>query len=140
MARARCNNCGYPYAVSCRGCPNCGVSFSCSDGCFVTSAVVSHLGHADDCEELQAFRAFRDSYMMGAPDREADVDLYYRVAPAIVARIDASSDRDALYARLWEEHLAPSYDAIRSGNYHKARTVYTGMMQQLMSRYLSWGE
>ena len=138
MARATCSNCGYPYAVSCQGCPNCGASLSC--GCFVTSAVVSHLGRTDDCEELQAFRAFRDSYMIGAPDREADVDLYYHVAPAIVALIDASSARDALYASLWDEHLAPSYDAIRSGNYPEARTLYTRMMQQLISRYLSRGE
>ena len=32
--------------------------------CFITTAVCQELGKPDDCEELTAFRAFRDGYLL----------------------------------------------------------------------------
>jgi hypothetical protein len=49
MAQITCSNCGYPYAIKCSHCPNCGAQFECNDfsliGClfwiFVIGAIAS---------------------------------------------------------------------------------------------------
>ena len=67
--------------------------------CFITTAVCQELGKPDDCEELTAFRAFRDGYLRSRPDGEALIREYYNIAPGIVTCINTCSDRHASYAR-----------------------------------------
>ena len=63
--------------------------------CFITTAVCQELGKPDDCEELTAFRAFRDGYLRSQPDGEALIREYYNIAPGIVTCINTCSDRHA---------------------------------------------
>ena len=76
---------------------------SSSSGCFLTSACVDYMGKADDCEELTALRAFRDSYMTSFEAGKALVEEYYRIAPAIVEKINQSNKKAEYYAYIYEE-------------------------------------
>ena len=73
-----------------------------SDGCFLTSACVKHLGKADNCEELETLRQFRDGYMAKTNDGLRLIKEYYATAPQIVTEIDKSSNKahyyDGIYA------------------------------------------
>jgi hypothetical protein len=51
-------------------------------GCFLTTACCEYKGLPDDCEELTILRQFRDTFV----PREL-IDIYYKIAPAIVERI-----------------------------------------------------
>jgi len=68
-------------------------------GCFLTTACVEHKGLADDCYELQALRAMRDTIVTWSDDMKALVEEYYRIAPVIVSRINAEADS----ADIWED-------------------------------------
>ena len=81
-----------------------GSSSSSSGGCFLTSACVKYLGKSDDCTELQTLRKFRDEYMAKTEDGLRLVKEYYAIAPQIVEKIDASSNKacyyDGIYATI----------------------------------------
>ncbi|HEY6877405.1 MAG TPA: hypothetical protein VI299_05270 [Polyangiales bacterium] len=87
--------------------------------CFLTTATVHALGLADDCEPLTLARMLRDEQMTSDRDRAA-VDLYYKVAPAIVAR---SSEHEWL--AFWEEHMREITALLRAGEYELAKDLYT---------------
>lgn len=53
------------------------------DGCFLTTAACDHIGLADDCWEL---RRFRDTWLRPRAEGEAEVQLYYDLAPKILER------------------------------------------------------
>ena len=78
--------------------------------CFITTAVCQELGKPDDCEELTAFRAFRDGYPRSPPDGEALIREYYNIAPGIVTCINTCSDRHASYERMKNTTLASNED------------------------------
>lgn len=65
--------------------------------CFLTSACVSYLGKADDCAELTALRKFRDTYMISTEKGSELVEEYYKIAPKIVEKIDASDKKELYY-------------------------------------------
>lgn len=71
--------------------------FKPAENCFLTSACVGYMGKPDDCEELTVLRAFRDGYMSKTEEGKALVEEYYRIAPEIVKKIDASPERDKYY-------------------------------------------
>ena len=104
--------------------------------CFITTAVCRSLGRQDDCEELNTFRAFRDSYMMQTPERAEDVRHYYEIAPAIVEAIDARSDAEEIYRQIWEEDLSVCFAAIREGRYDEAHRRYREMTERLEQTYV----
>ena len=56
--------------------------------CFITTAVCEELGKPDDCEELTAFRAFRDGYLRACPDGETKAVFSERVCRAFAALVD----------------------------------------------------
>lgn len=68
-----------------------------SGGCYMTTACCAHRGLPDDCRELTAMRRLRDGHLRLTEAGRRMIDDYYRTAPAILARIDASERRDALY-------------------------------------------
>lgn len=72
------------------------------EGCFLTSACTEFLGKPDDCEELTKLRAFRDNYMKSSEYGKNLVEEYYRVAPEIVDKINASEDKNKYYSELYQ--------------------------------------
>lgn len=95
-----------------------------SGGCYITTAVTQALGEADDGPTLTAFRWFRDNVMAKRQDWKAAIAEYYRVAPAIAAKI---SDPKAVY----EKWLSPALRAISAGQYELAFALYRGMVRRL---------
>jgi hypothetical protein len=56
--------------------------------CFLTTATCRALGKGDDCEELLAFKAFRDEWLILQEDGESLIKQYYQIAPDIVENIE----------------------------------------------------
>ena len=111
-----------------------GSSGSSSDGCFLTSACVNHLGKSDDCEELTTLRAFRDNYMKTTPQGQALVKEYYAVAPQIVANIDKSADSDSTYDYIYGV-ITDCIALIKGGDNQGAQNRYCDMVNTLKTKF-----
>lgn len=77
-------------------------SGSGSSGCFLTSACCDYKGLADDCEELQIMRNFRDTQLQNTAIGRELIQMYYRTAPEIVKRINSKESRDEIYQQIYE--------------------------------------
>lgn len=77
-------------------------SSSDSSGCFLTSACCDYKGLPDDCEELQILRNFRDSQLQNTIVGRELIQMYYRVAPEIVDKINARDNRSEIYQQIYE--------------------------------------
>lgn len=75
-------------------------------GCFLTTACCQHKGLPDDCDELTALRAFRDTYLMSTATGKALVGEYYRIAPGIVEKLSHHPSPDAIYADIYSTILS----------------------------------
>ena len=105
--------------------------------CFITTAVCEEEGKPDDCEELTAFRAFRDGYLKSCPDGEALIREYYDIAPGIVTCINLGSERRETYRAIRETWLAPCYEALQNGRLAQCKDRYVDMVRTLEHRFLS---
>lgn len=106
---------------------------SSNSGCYLTSACVSYLGKADDCEELTKLRAFRDNYMKKSDKYSALVDEYYKVAPEIVKKIDESDKRDEYYSYIYDE-VCRCIEFIDGDKKEEAVAEYKKMTEYLMGK------
>lgn len=91
---------------------NASAAASNSGGCFITGAVCEGLGLPDDCTELRALRAFRDTYMQETAERRAMVQDYYAIAPGIVAKLANDPDKMLFFERARNEYILPAVRAI----------------------------
>ena len=105
--------------------------------CFITTAICEFEGKSDDCEELTAFRSFRDGYLLSCPDGANLIQKYYDIAPGIVLHIDLSSDREAIYQDLRQRYLHPCFEDIQNGRPAQCKKRYTDMVLSLEKQYLS---
>ena len=105
--------------------------------CFITTAVCEEFGKPDDCEELTAFRAFRDGYLMSCPDGPALIEEYYDIAPGIVTCIDHCGDRTERYTAIRDQYLAPCYADLQAGRMESCKLRYIQMVRDLQKQYLS---
>lgn len=104
--------------------------------CFITTAVCREEGKPDDCDELNAFRAFRDGYLANCSDGPALIREYYETAPGIVVGLELCGGPDA-YREVRETWLEPCYQDIKEGREAQCKKRYTEMVQTLAKRYLS---
>lgn len=102
-----------------------------SSGCFITSAVCTYLQKPDDCYELTAFRDFRDNWLKKQPDGKSLIEEYYRIAPAIVRKIEVSGERDRIYKRIWTQYLLPCLTYIEKGEFLKCKETYSSMVNNI---------
>lgn len=101
-------------------------------GCFLTTAVVSMRGEADDGPTLSVLRAFRDRWLAGTAEGRAMIEQYYAIAPRIVAAIPAGNPE-------WDwiaDRVDAARDAITAGQYDLAFAVYAAMVRTLERRWL----
>ena len=103
--------------------------------CFLTTATCVSLGLGDDCADLRDLRRFRDQVLARMPGGPAEIEAYYRLAPRLVAAIDASADPRRTYRALYAEWIAPAVVAIRAGANQQAYDRYRRMVEMLMARY-----
>lgn len=104
--------------------------------CFVTTAVCLTMGKPDDCEELTVMRKFRDDWLRHRPGGAEQIEEYYKIAPGIVKKIDAESNRKAIYEGIYWEYIVPCVDNAEKGNYSVTRRVYTDMLDRLKHQYV----
>ena len=107
-----------------------------TSGCFITTACCIHRGLADDCELLTVIRRFRDEWLLEQTDGKKLVKEYYRIAPAIVAAVNESENRDEEYEKIYQE-LIRIKDMIEKSEYEKARNRYCRMTLFLKLKYAS---
>jgi hypothetical protein len=102
--------------------------------CYITSAVCDSMDKPDDCYELTAFRAFRDTYMRGTPERLKLISQYYELAPVIVTYINYCTDRKAYYDMLWNKYLSRCLKAIEAKKYDICEKYYIKMVNDLRKK------
>lgn len=103
--------------------------------CFITTATCRYDGKPDDCEELTAFRSFRDGWLTAHGGKQ-DIETYYEIAPAIVTMIDYCDRPAQCYEEIRERWLRPCMKAIRENREPDCRRIYTEMVRTLQKRYL----
>lgn len=104
--------------------------------CFITTAVCETLGRPDNCYELQAFRSFRDNYLMFQPGGPEQIHEYYLIAPMIVRAINNSPERSRIYKSIWEKYLSQCLSLYEHNDYEQCRKAYTEMVEKLREKWL----
>ncbi len=102
-------------------------------GCFLTTATVQCLGLSDDCFELSSLRALRDRYLLATPQGRRRVAAYYRLAPAIVRRVEARPDARRIWLGLYWRHILPAAVAAKVGANRLAMRIYLGMIRRVQA-------
>ena len=103
--------------------------------CYITTAACQYRGMEDDCEELNLLRAYRDTYMMSAPQGAQMIHDYYDVAPSIIKHINRRSDCRVIYDDLWERFIDPCITDIREGQLQECLETYTEMVLEMKDKY-----
>ena len=99
--------------------------------CFITTAVCTALGAADDGPELTLAREFRASFMQQTASRRSDVAAYDVVAPPIVWGVSALPNAEAVWRCVWEDYLAGIKELIELGEGEAAHQRYRQMVLDL---------
>ncbi|WP_295794660.1 CFI-box-CTERM domain-containing protein [Mucilaginibacter sp.] len=114
-----------------------GGSDDSSSDCFITTATLMSIGKSDPCEELNAFREFRDKWLLNKTDGQLLVSEYYKIAPRIVAAINALPDCGKIYNDLWKTDIEPCLGMIRKKHFNKAKSAYINAVAMLKLKYLT---
>lgn len=105
--------------------------------CFITTAVCRSLEKGDSCEELEAFRGFRDNWLALSDEGPEKICEYYLYAPMIVEAIDRSGQGQKEYRKIWEDHLLPCLGSLRAGENRCCAERYEDMMLELERKWLN---
>lgn len=106
---------------------------STSSNCFLTSACCEYKGLADDCDELKTLRHFRDTYLKEQSYGQELIELYYRDAPQIVEAINASAEKDRIYADIYEK-IFEIVALLDKNEFEAATILYMLMVYKLKSQ------
>ncbi len=98
-------------------------------GCFITTACLRARGAKE--HELDEFRAFRDGWLSNTPDGRTLIELYYKIAPSIVEKIEQSVMRGILWNHIYQRWVSKVLTAIRLGNRGSALSLYGDMIRAL---------
>lgn len=101
-------------------------------GCFLTTAVTSMRGEADDGPTLTVLRQFRDGWLAGTEEGRALIAEYYVLAPGIVSAIPEGHAEWSWIA----DEVDAARAAILAGLNAEAVEIYAGMLRQLQRRWL----
>ncbi len=104
--------------------------------CYITTAVCRNLHMAEDCEELQLIKAFRDDVLSATEEGKALVEEYYDIAPTLVKRIAKDAAAQEKYVWLWNTYLAPCVAFIKAGNQEACKEKYCSMVEELKKEYV----
>jgi tetratricopeptide (TPR) repeat protein len=105
-------------------------------GCFITTAVCESFSKPDDCYELTAFRNFRNNWLALQPGGKELIARYYRIAPAIVAAIDTTPEKNAIYRGIWDTYLSECLRLIEDGKFEVCGQKYTEMVKNLEKEWI----
>lgn len=102
-----------------------------SGGCFITTATLKTLGVEDDDHELEAFRSYRDNWLLSQSDGESIIQEYYAIAPSIVEGINKQSDSFDIYKGIWDQYLSNCLSDIKNQHYEACKETYMRMIKDL---------
>ena len=108
---------------------------STDDDCFITTATCKSEGKPDDCDELTAFRRYRDETLSQTDEGKALIEEYYRIAPAIVERISQEDNAEEIYSYLYSEYIMPGYKLLQLGLGDEAKKLYAKGVIMLANKY-----
>ena len=100
--------------------------------CFLTTAVISMRGEADEGPTLTTLRRFRDGWLAETEDGRALIAEYNILAPRIVSAIPEGHADWSWIA----DQVDSARDAILAGMNDRALAIYVGMVRQLQERWL----
>jgi hypothetical protein len=122
----------YQQAVSMRPTtkPDFQQSTSQPGNCFLTTACCGLVGLDDDCFELSVLRRYRDTLLRRLPGGEAEVALYYSLAPVILSRMQGGQNGRRLL-RLYWTHILPCTAMAWLGLGEITRRHYRDMLARL---------
>ncbi len=103
--------------------------------CFITTAVCLSMGKADNCEELTAMRLFRDDWLRHQPDGSELIEDYYRIAPAIVKKIDQLPDRESIYSMIYQKYILPCVECTKAKRFADSKQIYVTMVNAMKEQY-----
>lgn len=104
-------------------------------GCFLTTATCLSLGKEDDCEEIIAFKKYRDQYLINDEDGPGLIREYYRIAPEILKKISDKGNEKEVFQQLYDRFIAVGYQFLLQENYVKAKETYIQMVEYLCNTY-----
>jgi TPR repeat protein len=110
-------------------------SSSSSSGCFLTTATCTALGKKDDCEEILAFKEFRDQWLIVQNDGPSMIEEYYRLAPSLVDKINSRPNPVAIYQYIWDKYMQKGYRYLLEKNYKNAKETYIEMVLEVEREY-----
>lgn len=103
--------------------------------CYITTAVCSSMGKADDCSELMTLRDYRDFYLQRTEQGRELIAKYYEMAPLIVRAIDQRRNAAGIYANIYSDYLLPCIQLIQAGELKQCRENYKAMVEKLQNQY-----
>jgi TPR repeat protein len=106
-----------------------------SKGCFLTTATCLALGKEDNCEEILAFKKYRDEQLINDQDGSTLIREYYRIAPEILKKISIEEDKDAIFQMLYDRFIAIGYAQLLNTDFVEAKATYIKMVEYLCERY-----
>lgn len=104
--------------------------------CYITTATVGHIGLADDCEELNILRKYRDKLVEEDPEFKKVVLEYYQIAPIIVEKISNSSNKDEILDSIYTEMVVPVVELLKQGKINEAKECYLTTYNNLKYQYV----
>lgn len=129
-----------PYSSSQKGSSYYSPEKKKSGFCFITTAVCKYFDKPDDCYELTTLRTFRDTWLAKQLNGEELIMEYYRIAPTIVAAIDALDNKDEIYLHIWNDYIRPCVKLIELTAFETCRDLYIQMVDELKTNYYETGE
>jgi len=105
-------------------------------GCYITTAVVEHLGLADDCYELNMLRMYRDKLAEEDAKFREEVLDYYKIAPKIVEEISNSSDKNQVLDSIYNDMVVPVLELLNDGKIEEAKDYYLNAYNDLKAKYI----
>jgi TPR repeat protein len=106
-----------------------------SKGCFLTTATCLALGKEDDCEEIFAFKKYRDEHLINDDNGSNLIREYYRIAPEIVKKIEQEENKDAIFQYLYDRFIAVGFGYLLENDLVKAKATYIQMVEYLCDTY-----
>lgn len=100
-------------------------------GCFITTATLKILKVEDDGYELEAFRNYRDNWLLAQSNGESIIQEYYAIAPSIVKGINKQPNSLEIYKELWEQYLSSCLSDIENQQYEACKETYIRMVKDL---------
>ena len=104
--------------------------------CFITTATCTSLGKGDNCEELNAFRKFRDEWFSKTEYGKEKITEYYIFAPMIVSAIEKSKNKSLVYKQIWGNQLLPCLKLLKAGKFKMCAEQYENMILNLEKEWL----